>query len=129
MDRHQREQFDRLLDRVLASLPAVRELLEEAPLIVDDRPDRRMLEELGIDDETEVLCGLHSGTPLTERSLADAFDEPETIHLFRDGIVEEAGGWEAGAGAVTAEIRTTLLHEVGHHFGLEEDDLDALGYA
>lgn len=129
MDLHQREQFDHLLERVLASLPAVRELLEEAPLIVDDRPDRRMLEELGIDDETEVLCGLHSGTPLTERSLADAFDEPETIHLFREGIVEEAGGWEAGEGAVAAEIRTTLLHEVGHHFGLEEDDLDALGYA
>ena len=138
MDLHQREQFDHLLERVLASLPAVRELLEEAPLIVDDRPDRRMLEELGIDDETEVLCGLHSGTPLTERSLADAFDEPETIHLFREGIVEEAGGWDAwqdddgtwwgGPDRIRHEIRITLLHEIGHHFGLEDEDLEELGF-
>ncbi|MHC4429586.1 MAG: metallopeptidase family protein, partial [Planctomycetota bacterium] len=63
---------------------------------------------------------------------------PETIHLFREGIIDHAGGWErwtdedgeplGGEEAVIREIRITLLHEIGHHFGLDEDDLEALGY-
>ena len=69
---------------------------------------------------------------------ADPPDQEDTIHLFRRGIIEEAGGWEpwlddegiewGGADRVLEEIRITLLHEIGHHFGLEEDDLTALGY-
>lgn len=125
----QRDRFDAILRRVLASLPArLHELLEEAPLIVEDYPDPKLLEELGMDPETESLCGLHTGTPLTERSVESGFEEPETIHLFRQGIIDEAGGWEAGEDAVEHEIRVTLLHEIGHHFGLEEEDLEALGY-
>jgi len=44
------------------------------------------------------------------------------------GILELAGGWEAGEDVVREEIRITLLHEIGHHFGLDEDDLAGLGY-
>ena len=60
------------------------------------------------------------------------------ITLFRRGIVDLAGGWEArteegcavgGEVAIREEIRITLLHEIGHHFGLDEDELDRLGYA
>ena len=63
---------------------------------------------------------------------------PETIHLFREGIVIQAGGWcpmltearviEGGPVAIAEEVRITLLHEIGHHFGLEEQDLRRLGY-
>ncbi len=134
----QRRSFDALLEKVLASLPAgLHELLEEAPLLVEDRPSRELLRELEI-PEGEVLCGLHSGTPLTERSVAEGGDLPETIHLFREGIIEQAGGWEesedesgrlqGGEAAITDEIRITLLHEIGHHFGLGEEDLEELGY-
>ena len=123
-----REWFDRLLESVLDAIPPrVRDLLDEAPLIVEDHPDPKLLEELGMDGRTEVLCGLHSGTPLIERSVID-HGEPETIHLFREGIVEEAGGRFIGDGRVAEEIRITLLHEIGHHFGLDEDDLERLGY-
>ncbi len=134
----QRARFDELLDRVLASLPApLHRLLEEAPLIVEDRPSPRLLAELGIEDQPDSLCGLHSGTPLTHRSVEDA-ELPETIHLFRQAIVDEAGGgkrvqdadgtWSGGEDAIAREIRITLLHEIGHHFGLEEEDLEELGY-
>jgi predicted Zn-dependent protease with MMP-like domain len=129
MRRVDRERFDGLLERVLALLPPrLHELLDQAPLIVEDYPSLELLEELGMDPDTEGLCGLHSGTPLTERSVLDAHQPPETIHLFREEIVEEAGGWAAGDDAVAEEIRITLLHEIGHHFGLEEDDLESLGY-
>ncbi|MHC4414801.1 MAG: metallopeptidase family protein [Planctomycetota bacterium] len=135
----ERARFDALLEDVLASLPPrLHELLEEAPLIVEDRPSPTLLRELGIDEAQESLCGLHSGVPVTERSVGESPGLPETIHLFREAIVEEAGGWEpfrdddgwweGGEEAVAREIRITLLHEIGHHFGLEEDDLAELGY-
>ena len=129
MNPDKRKRFDALLERVLASLPArLRELLDEAPLIVEDHPDPKLLEDLGMDQGSEELCGLHTGTPLTERSLAEGAEDLEMIHMFRQGIVEEAGGWDASDEALAEEIRITLLHEIGHHFGLEEDDLESLGY-
>ncbi|TVQ56990.1 MAG: metallopeptidase family protein [Phycisphaerales bacterium] len=137
----ERERFDALLGDVLHELPQrLHVLLEESPVIVEDYPSRELLEELGMDPKTErsSLCGLHSGTPLTERSFQHNADMPETIHLFREGILSQAGGWEAwededgtlwgGEDNVREEIRITLLHEIGHHFGLEEDDLEELGY-
>jgi predicted Zn-dependent protease with MMP-like domain len=60
------------------------------------------------------------------------------VHIFREGIIDMAGGWEEGEdehGAyggeerIREEIRITILHELGHHFGLDEDDLERLGYA
>ncbi len=138
MNRRERERFDSILETIVESLPeAIRHLLEEAPVIVDDRPSRRLLQELGMDPRDETLCGLHSGTPLTHRSIDQTMELPETIHLFREGIVEQAGGWDqqdvdgelmGGEESVTREIRITLLHEIGHHFGLDEEDLARLGY-
>lgn len=139
MTSRERERFDRLLDEVMASLPPrLHALLEEAPLLVDDRPSRTLLRELGLEPDDDTLCGLHQGTPLTHRSVTQGFDLPETMHLFREGIVDEAGGWEpwidedgtelGGEEAVRREIRITVLHEIGHHFGLDEDDLAELGY-
>ena len=129
MKRRARERFDALLEEVLEALPPrLHELIDRAPLVVEDAPDPELLKEMGLDPDTESLCGLHTGVPLTERSVELDHDPLEIIHLFREGIIEEAGGWEAGEDAVTEEIRITLLHEIGHHYGLEEEDLEALGY-
>lgn len=132
----ERERFDRLLDRVVDLLPpGVRRLLDEVPVIVLDRPTRRMIDELsaehGEDLSEDVLAGLHSGLSLTERSVEHSGTLPEEIHLFREGIVELADGWDGDDAdeRVAEEIRVTLLHEIGHHFGLDENDLDRLGYA
>ncbi|HRJ49557.1 MAG: metallopeptidase family protein [Phycisphaeraceae bacterium] len=132
----ERERFDQLLDRVVGSLPpGVRRLLDEVPVIVLDRPTRRMIDELsaehGEDLSEDVLAGLHSGLSLTERSVEHSGTLPEEIHLFREGIVELADGWDGDDAdeRVAEEIRVTLLHEIGHHFGLDENDLDRLGYA
>jgi len=123
----QRERFDALFEDVLAELPqSLHELIEQTPVIVEDEPDAKLLAELEIERD-DVLCGLHTGVPLTERSVEHGVEPPEYIHLFRDGIVHVAGGWR-DVEAVREQIRITLLHEIGHHYGMDEDDLEAHGY-
>lgn len=137
MRRRERERFDELFEEVLDALPEpIHAMLEECPIVLEDRPSRAILEEMGLGDD-DLLCGLHTGIPLTERSV-DRTDHGEVIHVFREGVVDMAGGWEegedeegpfGGEDRIREEIRITVLHEIGHHFGLDEDDLDRLGYA
>ena len=132
----ERARFDALLERVLDELPApLRALLDESPLVVEDRPSPATLQAMGLPEDDE-LCGLHEGLARTERSV-ESPQLPDVITLFRRGIVDLAGGWRqrddqgervGGDEAVLREIRITLLHEMGHHFGLDEDDLERLGY-
>lgn len=130
MNKAMRARFDALLEEVIAALPPrIARLLEEVPVVVDDVPDRAILEEMGEEDELSLL-GLHTGVAFTERSVEHDAELPSEIRLFREGIVDHAGGWE-GADAddrVREQVRVTLLHEIGHQFGLDEDDLDRLGY-
>ncbi|QOJ00753.1 MAG: metallopeptidase family protein [Phycisphaeraceae bacterium] len=134
MNDRERARFDALMEEAIEDLPpSLRELIEEVPVIVLDRPTPEMLRSLGIPpDDTAAaseLCGLHTGTALTERSVTRD-DLPSDIHLFREGIIDLAGGFEGDGAddAVYEEIMVTLLHEIGHHFGLDEDDLERLGY-
>jgi predicted Zn-dependent protease with MMP-like domain len=137
MDDAERARFDALFEVVLATLPTtVRDRFEDVPVVIDDVPDALLQDELhcGPDD----LCGLHTGVPLTQRSIEDEPTLPDVIQLFRCGIIAMAGGWTlrindqgascGGPDRVQREIRITLLHELGHHFGLDEDDLERLGY-
>ena len=127
MRRDERRRFDAIFEAVLARMPeAIHAMIEEVPVVLEDHPSQELLAEMGIDpDDLAGLCGLRSGIPLTERSV-DRADLPEVITLFREGILEEAGGWDpwtdddgtalGGEDHVREEIRITLLHEVGHHF-------------
>lgn len=134
----QRDHFDRLLEDVIAILPQpIRDLLDEVPVIVEDRPSPDLLRDLALeagedpaDWAPDELCGLHTGTAFTERSVEAPHDFPSDIMLFREGIVAEAGGWDnhLGDAEISRQIRITLLHEIGHQFGLDEDDLQRLGY-
>lgn len=129
----QREVFDEILDRLVEELPPhLAELLEEVPLIVEDEPTPQLLKEMGMAPDDE-LCGLHSGVPLTERSVEHGAHVPDHMMIFRGPIVRMVGFDTTRRGRraireLEEQIRITLLHEIGHHFGLDEDDLDALGY-
>ncbi len=130
MNAGQRRRFDVLLEEVLAGMPdQVHELLEEVPLLVEDHPSDDVLEQMGIAFR-EDLCGLHDGIALTERSVEHDAHLPHTISIYREGIIslsiEEAGGWSDEE--IAHQIQVTILHEIGHHFGLDEDDLERLGY-
>ncbi|MCC7193024.1 MAG: metallopeptidase family protein [Phycisphaeraceae bacterium] len=123
----QRRQFDSLLDQIMSELPGhLLELMEEIPLIVEDEPSRVVLDEMGINPRTTDLCGLHWGIPITQRSVSQSGTLPDRMMLFRGPIMRVAG---RRGQQLEGQIRITLLHEIGHHFGLDEDDLAALGYA
>lgn len=139
------ERFDTLVEEAIENLPpALARLLDEVPVIVLDTPTPEMLKSLGIDpsdkEAISELCGLHTGTAITDESV-ELPALTSDIHLFRQGILNLAGGWEPpdppapqqghddGPDAhVYDEIMVTLLHEIGHQFGLDEDDLENLGY-
>lgn len=134
MTQEERDRFDALMDDAVGELPPrLAALLDEVPVVVLDEPDDAMLKSLGIspsDEEArDEICGLHTGTALTERSVEHP-DLPTVIHIFRRGIIALAGGWDdpTADDEIYEEIRTTLLHEIGHHFGLDEEDLEELGY-
>ena len=121
----QRERFDALLEQLPGEL---RQLMEEVPLIVEDEPGAALKEDLALDEAGELL-GLHWGTPLTDRSVSMPWGLPDRMMLFRGPILRIAG-WRRGRSerALAEQIRITLLHEIGHHFGLDEDQLAELGY-
>ncbi|MFN7019824.1 MAG: metallopeptidase family protein [Phycisphaerales bacterium] len=146
----QRERFDALLQDAIDELPEnIRTLVDQVPIVVLDEPSPEMISmlkrdgTLDADDGGLDLCGLHTGVAITERGVDDpagwgAFGSPsadgagpEQIHLFRRGICHLAGGWSQphAEQEIYEEIRITLLHEIGHHYGLDEQDLDDLGYA
>jgi predicted Zn-dependent protease with MMP-like domain len=117
--------FDRVVKSSLAELPgAVKKHLEEWPVIVDPLPTREMLtaEQPPLSPD---LLGLFVGRHLMERSYADVPGTPGTIHLFRRNLLRTCADREE----LEQEIRTTVLHEVGHLLGLDEDDLEEWGLA
>ncbi|MEE2682048.1 MAG: metallopeptidase family protein [Planctomycetota bacterium] len=135
IDDAERSRFDSITAEQVELLPyTIQLLLQETPLLVEDRPSDQLLEELGMSaSQASELCGVYCGFGLTNRSVEDSMTEPETITIFREGILalvsERAGSDESIDDLLAREIRVTILHEIGHHFGLDEDDLDALGYA
>ncbi|MBM4107701.1 MAG: metallopeptidase family protein [Phycisphaerae bacterium] len=137
----ERARFDALLEEAIEELPeALRSLMEHVPVIAIDAPTPALLAEMGVpperfEEEATALCGLHSGRSNLERSVEHSGEAPPNIHLFRVGIINEAfqgGRWWGRPDAddlVFEQIWVTLLHEIGHQFGLDEDDLERLGYA
>ena len=121
-----RRRFDELLESIIEQLPeSLRRLMEEVPLIVEDEPSRRLLDDMDIDPRRGDLCGLHWGIALTDRSVQHSGTLPDRMMLFRGPILRTAG---RRLRELELQIRITLLHEIGHHFGLDEHDLEQLGY-
>ena len=125
-----REIFDQELERVLPALPQqVRDFMEKVPLVVEDYPSAEVMRRVGVRHRS-ALCGLYTGIPLVKRSVNDWGVPSDVIHIFRQGILSQAR--VAGGGIddeeLRKQIRFTILHEYGHHVGLSERDLRALGY-
>ncbi|HBO43391.1 MAG TPA: acetylglutamate kinase [Planctomycetaceae bacterium] len=130
MDPGHRRRFDRILEKVLAEMPPlVHELIERVPLHVEDYPSDEVLDEMGVERRDE-LCGLYTGIPLDQRSVLHSGQLPDVVTIYREGILAAA---EDARGRITADelrrqIRITILHELAHHHGLDEEELARLGY-
>ena len=111
--------FERLVGRALDSLPAeFAELLENVAVVIEEEPTVEELESVGLDPERDELFGLYQGVPLSER---DTFygELPDRVVIYR-GPIERCC---RSAGEIRREVRDTVVHELGHHFGLDEEDM------
>lgn len=116
--------FAELVEQALAGLPPqFAAALEEVPVEIRpaSTPAQRRRAGVGRD---ELLLGLYQGIPRTERSVEHSGVMPDVIYVFQEDV-ELAVDNES---ELVEEVRITVLHELGHHFGLDEDELDELGY-
>ncbi len=119
-----RVEFEKALRDALDDLPEMfRGALKNVAVVVEDRPPDWLLDELGIPPD-DTLYGFYHGVPLPERSVADSGSLPDKISVYREPLEEDFPGREE----LVREIRMTLLHEIGHYFGMDEEDLYRLGY-
>jgi predicted Zn-dependent protease with MMP-like domain len=120
-----REEFDQVAEAAIAQLPEYfRAYLSNVHVVVDDLPTMDLLYEFDPPLDPE-LFGLFVGTPLVERSLMDTVPtHPDRIFVFRRNLQRYCDTPER----LLEEIRVTLLHEVGHAMGLDDDGLKELGY-
>lgn len=108
-----RRRFEELVAQALDEIPEeLARYLENVAIVVED-------------DSSEGLLGLYEGTPLTDRGDYGSMQMPDRITLFRLPICEMCVSEED----VAEEVYVTVVHELAHHFGIDEDTLDAYGWA
>lgn len=117
------EEIEAIARAALGRLPApFADSLGDVVLLVQEFADDDTLKAMGIDDPFD-LTGLYDGIPLTERSVEHSGTLPERIFLYRRPILDEWAGSDETLEHLVAHV---LIHEVGHHFGLSDDDIHAL---
>ena len=114
--------FERLVDRALAAIPdPYRDALREVAILIEDEPSPQQLAENGLGPD-DSLYGLYEGVPRTEYA-ADWAATPNRITLFRQPLEEDF----PDDVELEEEVRLTVLHELAHHLGIDDDRLDELG--
>jgi predicted Zn-dependent protease with MMP-like domain len=115
--------FETLAAEVYRGLPQTfRVLCEDLVIRIDDFATDEVLDHMKIDDPFDLL-GLFQGVGLPFRSESAPFHMPNMIWLYRRPILDYWGEHEDSLGAVIAHV---LVHEIGHHFGLSDDDMEAI---
>jgi predicted Zn-dependent protease with MMP-like domain len=112
--------FEAKVKEAMESLPeAFLKKMDNLEIVVEDFPDAETLESVGLTSKWDLL-GLYSGVPLTHRSFFTYSILPERIYLYRVPIIRSA----VYDRNLTAAIRSVLVHEIGHHFGFDDQELD-----
>ncbi|MEN3745696.1 metallopeptidase family protein [Sphingomonas sp. HF-S3] len=115
--------IERLARAALARIPEpFATHLADVVLIVEEFADEETLAEMGIEDPL-ALTGQYRGRPVGAKSSFDAMSFPDEIYLYRMPILYE---WCETGVEFEALINNVVVHEVGHHFGLSDDDIHAL---
>jgi len=117
-----RDAFERLVADALRSIPRrFRDAMHNIAVVVEDEPSAELLDEMEI-EPPDTLLGLYQGTPLTERSWDFGNRLPDRILIFQGPHERDA---EDEADLVVA-IGETLIHEVGHYFGMSEEQIEEI---
>lgn len=118
-----RTQFETLVSDALATIPRrFRDAMNNLAIVVEDEPSDELIEEEMPMEPAETLLGLYQGTPLTERSWGHGNTLPDRILLFQGPLERES---ENDDDLVVA-IGETLIHEIGHYFGLSEEEIEEI---
>jgi predicted Zn-dependent protease with MMP-like domain len=114
------EEFEGLVRKALEGLPAeYKKLLKNVAVIVEDEPSREILQEMDLDSEDDLL-GLYSGTGRADESFFDPAGQlPNRISIYRGPLLRLC----RSSDEVVQEVRDTVVHEIGHHFGLDDETM------
>jgi predicted Zn-dependent protease with MMP-like domain len=117
-----RDAFERLVAEAVQLIPArFRRQMQNLALVVEEEPAPALLADMGI-EPPDSLYGLYQGTPLPERQWADGNRLPDRISIYQRPIEEDAEDDEDARDM----IAETLIHEVGHYFGLSEEEIEEI---
>ncbi|MEM9555944.1 MAG: metallopeptidase family protein [Acidobacteriota bacterium] len=113
-----REEFEALVERALDQLPPeFAELLDNIVVVVEDEPEPELLAEMGMDADEELL-GLYRGVPQTERETG-YFSLPDQVSIYRGPLLRICRDRRE----LIREVRDTVVHELGHYFGLSDEEM------
>lgn len=119
-----RERFQEIVAEALDTIPPeLAQHLDNVAVVVEDEPDEETLVDLGLDPQIDSLYGLYQGTPINERDEIHAA-LPDRIVIYYLPLSEDF----TDDYHVRREIRRTVIHEVGHFFGFDDDRLEEMGY-
>ena len=120
-----RRKFRRLVSEALDTLPSeVRVRMTNVAVLVVDEPSDDQVAEAGLDPRRDTLFGLYEGCPLSERRMDFGMMLPDRITLFYRPLVD----CYRSPIEIREQIRRTVVHEVGHFVGLDDDEIEDLGY-
>jgi predicted Zn-dependent protease with MMP-like domain len=117
-----RKKFERLVADALATIPRrFRNAMSNLAIVVEDEPSRDLLREMEI-EPPDTLLGLYQGVPLTERRWDYGNTLPDRILLFQGPLERESEDEDD----LVVAIGETLIHEIGHYFGLSEEEIEEI---
>jgi predicted Zn-dependent protease with MMP-like domain len=117
------QDFEALAADAWNKLPAeFRNMARDLLIRVEDFATDDVLDELGIEDPYD-LTGLYQGVSLDKQSVLDVARDPDMVFLYRRPILDE---WAAGEEELGHLVAHVLVHEVGHHFGFSDDDMESI---
>lgn len=112
------DEFETLVERALEQLPPeFAELLDNIAVVVEEEPEPELLREMGMDEDEELL-GLYRGVPLGERETG-TFALPDQVSIYRQPLLRVCRSRRE----LIREVRDTVVHELGHYFGLSDEEM------
>ena len=101
-----------------------RSRLHNVEIVIEEKPKKSHLKTMGLNPQMDTLYGLYEGTPLSERSALQPPLLPDKITLFSEPLLRDF----SNPLELRNQIRLTLLHEIAHYFGMDEEEIEDLGY-
>jgi len=115
-------EFEALVERALGRLPRqFKDKIRNVAVVVEDWADDETLEELGI-EPPDTIYGLYRGTDITRRDSSYGNVLPDTIHIYQGPIEEDC----VDAEEMAELVKDTVIHEIGHYFGLDDDTMEGI---